>query len=188
MSRVEVMSGNSAVADELIASVLQTDGRNPDALLARAQRRVSQDQIDEAIQDLNVFVVAVARANQAKGSVLRANQVFEQGVDTLPQSELLTRQYEAFLRDVGDPGRIVSLYSDLTYAKPSSVRAWQAYSRVCAEFTAGCVERRLVRGIARARTRYSIDTLPGAPRRTGLFAQIAPDQICRSTGGICTDS
>ncbi|MEM9085898.1 MAG: hypothetical protein AAGB23_08245 [Pseudomonadota bacterium] len=198
MSRVETLKGNLAMADELIASVLERDRRNPDALLARAKQKIDAGEADAAIQDLNVVVsdapeeyrgyIALARANQAKGSVLRANQVFEQGVDFLPQSELLAAAYEAFLRETGDLSRIVSLYADLTYAKPSSIRAWEAYAKVCAEFKADCLGTRLESGLLNSRERYVIDLPPGTPRRTGLFAQIRAEQICRSTGGICTDS
>lgn len=197
MSRVKIMNGNLDKAEELIVSVLERDGRNPDALLARAKQKIDSGEIDAAIQDLNVVVsdtpeeyqgyIALARANQAKGSLLRANQVFEQGVDFLPQSELLAAEYEAFLRETGERSRIVSLYADLTYAKPSSIPAWEAYARVCDEFKTDCLGTRPASGLVNARTRYVIDLPPGTPRRTGLFAQIRPEQICRSTGGVCTD-
>lgn len=196
MARVALAQGRPKEADAMMSAALDADSRNPDALIARSRRRLSEGRIDAAIEDANIVVsdapqeyagyVALANAHLAKGSTARARQVYERGIDLLPQSELLARHYEAFLRKEGDRQRIVSVYGDLAAASPSSTRAWRLFGRVCEEFGDAVCQAEVLRGIASAKTRFVIDELPGTPRARGLFARITPEQICRSSGGVCT--
>lgn len=198
MARIALAQMDEKSADALAASVLAADPRNPDALVARALRRLAQGKIDAAIEDANIVVsdapqeygghAALANAHLAKGSKVRAQQIFERGIDLLPQSELLTERYEAFLRKVGQSSRIVSLYGDLAAAKPSSVKAWRQFGRVCAQFGDRVCHVKVQRGIANAARSFVIDEPPGTPRARGIFARITPEQICRSSGGVCTGS
>jgi predicted Zn-dependent protease len=112
--------------------------------------------------------------------------VFERGVDFLSQSQILAARYETFLRKAGDDARIVSLYGDLAAAKPSSRKAWQEFARVCDELGNRVCKARVERGLAAAAQSFVIDEPPGTPRARGLFARITPEQICRSSGGVCT--
>jgi len=198
MARVTLAQGNFAKADALIQSVFERDPRNPDTRVARSERRLSAGKIDAAIEDANVVVsdapqeyegyAALANALLAKGNEVRARQVFERGADSLPQSEILAKRYETFLRAIGDRARIVSLYGDLAAAKPSSVRAWTEFARVCREFGNRVCESKVERGLAGANRSFVIDEAPGTPRSRGLFSRITPEQICRSSGGVCTGS
>jgi tetratricopeptide (TPR) repeat protein len=196
VSRIALAEGRVQESDRHINAVIALDPRNPDALLARARLRLAAGKFDAAIEDANVVVsdapqeyagyAALANAHLAKGSEVRARQVFERGVDFLSQSELLAARYEAFLRKVGDRARIVSLYGDLATAKPSSEKAWQEFARVCEEFGNRVCKAKVERGLAVAGRSFVIDEPPGTPRARGLFARITPEQICRSSGGVCT--
>lgn len=195
-ARIALAEGRVQELDSRINSVLALDPRNPDALLARAERRLAARKFDAAIEDANIVVsdapqeyagyAALANAHLAKGSEIRARQVFERGVDFLSQSGVLAARYEAFLRKVGDRARIVSLYGDLATAKPSSEKAWQEFARVCEEFGNRVCKAKVERGLAAARRSFVIDDPPGTPESRGLFARITPEQICRSSGGVCT--
>ncbi|MDC8753612.1 tetratricopeptide repeat protein [Erythrobacter sp. sf7] len=195
-ARIALSEGRVQESDRLINAVLARDPRNPDALVARAERRLASGKIDGAIEDANIVVsdapqeyagyAALANAHLAKGSEVRARQVFERGVDFLSQSGILAARYEAFLRKVGDSARIVSLYGDLAMAKPSSEKAWQEFARVCEEFGNRVCKAKIERGLAAAKQSFVIDDPPGTPRARGLFARITPEQICRSSGGVCT--
>lgn len=198
MARTELARGKDRKAKAMADSVLASDPRNPDALLTRSRLRLAAGRIDAAIEDANVVVsdapqeyagyAALANAHSAKGGRLRARQVFERGIDFLPQSNLLATHYEDFLRTVGDRERVVSLYGNIASAKPSSMRAWRDYERVCQELGDSICERRVERGLQVAKTSFVIDEPPGTPRERGLFARITPEQICRSSGGVCTES
>ena len=195
-ARIALAEGRVQEADKQINAVLAVDPRNPDALIARAERRLAARKFDAAIEDANIVVsdapqeyagyAALANAYLAKGSEIRARQVFERGVDFLSQSELLAARYEAYLRKVGDSARIVSLYGDLAAAKPSSEKAWRQFARVCEEFGNRVCKAKIERGLAAAGRSFVIDEPPGTPRTRGLFARITPEQICRSSGGVCT--
>lgn len=196
MARIELAQRKPDDAEGLIEAVIARDPRNLDALIARSVRRLASRKIDAAIDDANVVVsdapqeyggyAALANAYLAKGSEVRARQIFERGIDFLPQSELLAERYETLLRQIGDHQRIVSLYADHALAKPSSKKAWQNFDRVCQEFGNGTCAVRVERGLANAARSFAIDEPPGTPRARGLFARITPEQICRSSGGVCT--
>jgi tetratricopeptide (TPR) repeat protein len=195
-ARIVLAQGRVQESDRGIDSVLALDPRNPDALVARAERRLATGRLDAAIEDANIVVsdapqeyagyAALANAHLANGSEVRARQVFERGVDFLSQSVILASRYEAFLRKVGDRARIVSLYGDLAAAMPSSERAWREFSRVCDEFGNQVCKAKVALGQAAAARRFVIDEPPGTPRARGLFSRITPEQICRSSGGVCT--
>lgn len=198
MARVLYAKGDVKRADVLVSRLLQMDPRNEDALLVRSARHLAGRRVDRAIEDANIIVsdspeeylgyVALSNAYIAKGSTLRARQIFERGLDFLPQSQMLADQYRKFLVGIGDTARVVSLYQDLAIAKPSSVATWAAFSRVCAEYGDEICAGKVAAGMARARSSFLIDEPPGTPRRRGLFARITPEQICATTGGICTGS
>jgi predicted Zn-dependent protease len=197
-SRIMLARGDTKTADRLAAAVLEQDPRNPDALLTRSARRLATGKVDAAIEDANVIVsdapqeymgyVALANAHSAKGNDLRARQVFERGVDALPQSRLLVEVYAHFLRRVGDAVRLKSLYADLAAATPSSVAVLRSLARVCAETRDAACSAKAARGLEFAGRSYLVDDPPGTPRARGLFARITPEQICRTTGGVCTAS
>lgn len=197
-ARILLAQGQKKAADRMAASVLELDPRNPDALLARSARRLATGKLEAAIEDANVIVsdapqeymgyVALANAHLAKGSPLRARQVFERGIDALPQSTLLIGEYEQFLRRLGDNARVRSLYADLAAAAPSSIKAVQSLARVCAEFDDQVCLTKATRGLDAARRSFVIDDVPGTPRARGIFSRITPEQICRTTGGVCTAS
>jgi len=197
-TRIKLGQGKTKEADQLAQAVLERDPRNPDALIARAQRRLANGDADAAIKDANVIVsdapqeyagyVALANAYRAKGSELRGRQVFERGVDSMPQSILLTQAYERFLRGSDNKARIISLYADLSAALPSSVRVQDSFLRVCAEFGDRACSAKAARGRDFALRSFLIDEPPGTPRARGLFSRITPEQICRTAGGICTVS
>ncbi|MEL6485682.1 MAG: tetratricopeptide repeat protein, partial [Pseudomonadota bacterium] len=195
-ARIALAQGRTQEADRYIDTTLGRDPRNPDALVARSGRRLEAGKIDQAIEDANIVVSyapqehagysALANAQFAKDNQLRARRVFELGMDFLPQSELLAERFESFLGKIGDGARIVSLYGELASAKPSSTKAWEEFARVCKEHGNRVCEAKVERGLARASQSFVIDKPPGTPRSRGLFSRITPEEICRSSGGVCT--
>jgi hypothetical protein len=101
---------------------------------------------------------------------------------------LLVEAYARFLRRVGDSVRLKSLYADLAAVAPSSVAVVQSLARVCAETRDPVCSAKAARGLDFARRSYLVDDPPGTPRARGLFSRITPEQICRTTGGVCTAS
>ncbi len=197
-ARILLAQGRGREAGKLADQVLTADPRQPDALLTRSALRLASGQTDAAIEDANVVVsdapqeyagyVALAKAQLATGSRLRARQVFERGINTLPQSALLAAAYEEFLRSEGDGARVLSLRADLAAASPSSLRAVRAYIAACGEFGTATCRNRGERAFALAARSFVIDQPPGTPRPKGMFARMTPEQVCNATGGVCTVS
>lgn len=197
-SRVALAQGNAKVAALLAQAVLESDPRNPDALLTRSALSLRKGKVDAAIEDANIVVsdapqeyagyVALAKAQLAKGSQLRARQVFERGIDALPQSRLLAAEYSHFLRRVADRSRLISLQAERVAAAPSSINAAQTYMAVCSDADDNACRAKAERAASVAARSLVIDDAPGTPKDRGLFSRITPEQICKATGGICTAS
>ena len=198
LSRIMLAEGNTRPAYEIADQILTDDPRNEDALLVRSARLTAEKKFDEAIADANVVVsdapqnvfgyVMLGNALSAKGNKVRARQVFEQGMDALPQSRILAQHYKERLLSWGDKKRIVSLDKEVAMASPSSMKSWNFFGESCSRFGDASCAKEAKQGLARARISFVVDDPPGTPRRRGLFARITPEKICATTGGICTES
>lgn len=197
-SRIMLAQGRSREAEQAAQDVLAFDPRNSDALLTRSAILLAKGETDRALEDANIVVsdapqeyagyVALAKAHVAKGSHVRARQVFERGIDALPQSGLLAAEYSSYLRRIGEQGRLVSLHADLVAAAPSSMKAARRYAAVCEVAGSAACRSRAEQAIRSASRSFVIDDAPGTPKDRGLFSRITPEQICRATGGVCTAS
>ena len=196
--RIMLEEGDTRAAYGIADQILKNDPRNEDALLVRSARFMAEKKFDEAIADANVVVsdapqnvfgyVMLGNALSAKGNKIRARQVFEQGIDALPQSRILAKHYKERLLGWGDKRRIVSLDKEVAMATPSSIKSWVIFADSCSRFGDGSCAKEANQGLARAKTSFVVDDPPGTPRRRGLFARITPEKICATTGGICTES
>lgn len=198
LARTLLVEGKTRPAYKIADQILQKDLRNEDALVVRSARFIAEKKLDEAIADANIVVsdapqnvygyVMLGKALFAKGNKIRARQVFEQGMDALPQSRTLARHYKEFLLSWGDTRRIVSLDKEVALASPSSIRSWAIFGESCSRFGDAICATEAKQGLSRAKMSFIVDDPPGTPRRRGLFARITPEKICATTGGICTDS
>lgn len=198
LARIMLAEGKKRRAYEIADQILENDPRNEDALLVRSARYIAEKKFDQAIADAsivasdapqNVFgYVMLGNALSSKGNKIRAKQVFEQGIDALPQSLILARHYKELLLSWGDTSRIVSLDKEVALASPSSVKSWTIFGDSCSRFGDAFCAKEAKQGLARAKLSFVVDDPPGTPRRRGLFARITPEKICATTGGICTES
>ena len=198
MARIMLVEGKTRLAYKIADQVLQKDLRNEDALLVRSARFIAEKKFDEAIADANVVVsdaplnvfgyVMLGKALSAKSNKIRSRQVFEQGMDALPQSRTLALHYKELLLAWRDTKRIVSLDKEVALASPSSIRNWAIFGESCSRFGDAVCVKEAKQGLSRAKMSFIVDDPPGTPRRRGLFARITPEKICATTGGICTDS
>jgi tetratricopeptide (TPR) repeat protein len=196
-ARILLDLGRNQEAYANAAAVLREDTRNEDALLVRSAHAMSQKNYDRAIEDANVVVsdaplnpmgyVALAQAHFAKGTTIRARQIYEKGLDALPQSLLLASYYQTFLRKLGDTARLISVAREVAVASPSSNKAWSHYLALCQRYADSGCSGPASAGLVQARKSYVVDEPPGTPRRRGLFARITPEKLCSTTGGICTE-
>ena len=197
-ARVMLARGNYRTAFAVAKYVLKGDPRNEDALLVHSAQSIAQRRFRDAIEDASVAVsdspqnpiayAQLAKAYAAKGNDVRARQVFEQGMDALPQSRLLASLYKKFLLKWGDEERALSIDKDVALASPSSTKSWTTFFQTCSRSRDTACGKVARDGLARAKLSFLVDDAPGMPRRRGLFARITPEKICATTGGICTES
>jgi tetratricopeptide (TPR) repeat protein len=196
-ARILLALGKKEDAYAMAGKVLMEDKKNDDALLVRSEQYLAAKQYEKALEDANIAAtdapenaaahIALAKAYIALGHNIRARQIYERGIDILPQSMPLVESYRKFLATLGDKDRIISLSREFALASPSSIKAWNIFAASCSEFGDARCAGQVQRGLAIARKSYFIDEPPGTPRQRGLFARIAPDQNCNKTGGACPD-
>ena len=190
--------GNYRTAFAIARDVLEDDPRNEDALLVQSAQSLAHQRFRDAIEDASVVVsdspknpiayAQLAKAYAAEGNDVRARQVFEQGMDALPQSGLLASHYKRLLLKWGDEERALSIDKEVALASPSSTKSWTMFLQTCTRSRDTACGKVARDGLARAKMSFLVDDAPGTPRRRGLFARITPEKICAPTGGICTES
>jgi len=198
LAKIELASKNEKGAYSLAAEVLDIDPTHEDALIVRSQQALAKGDLGRATRDASLAVsnspqdyeayVQLADAYMGSRNLVRARQTYENGLDALPQSFPLAIAYERFLRKIDDKGRILTVYSELAIATPSSTRAWRSFARVCFQSDGKECAAKADKGLFRAQRSFMIDDIPGSPKRRGLFARITPERVCAITGGVCTDS
>jgi tetratricopeptide (TPR) repeat protein len=196
-ARIALARGEKKAAYAMANRILKIDARNEDALLVKSAENLANGQLDRAIENANIAVsdapenimgyAILAEAHNAKGNPIRARQIFEQGMDIMPQNMALAAQYKKMLTIWGDTSRIVSLDRDVALANPSSIAAWSVYAQSCSIYGDSQCATMASNGLTKAKTRFMIDDPPGTPSRKGLFSRITPKEICAVAGGLCTD-
>ncbi len=173
--------GNMDVVRDTLPAVLKDDPENVDGLLLQsllheragrldlaleaAQRAMNSDQTNP-----ETYIVQ-ARLQARSGAAWRAGQIFEEGLQQMPQNFPLIEGYTQFLHDSGNKSRAVSVSRAFARGLPSSVLAWEIMARQCGWTDNAACAAEASAGKAAAATRYSVDDRPGAPPDRGLLGK-----------------
>jgi predicted Zn-dependent protease len=179
--RAAMKLGNVPDLRSLNDQVLDRDAENVDALLLRAEfeeRDGHRDLAIEAVQralnadktDPEVYVM-LAELHARAGAKARAQQVFEDGLQQMPQDFLLVQHYTQFLHQSGNKSRAVSVSRAFARALPSSAKAWTIMAQQCAWAADAACAAEAAAGRTAAPTRYRVDDPPGTPPDRGLLGK-----------------
>ncbi|MBO9581947.1 MAG: hypothetical protein J7498_13730 [Sphingobium sp.] len=179
--RAQARLGDAAEARRLNDRILERDGENVDALLLRAAFEEQDGHRDRAIESvqraLNVdqtnpeIYVTLAALNARTGDKGRAQQLFEEGLQQMPQDFLLIQHYTQFLHQSGNRSRAVSVSRAFARALPSSVKAWTIMAQQCAWAADAACAAEAAAGRTAAATRFGVDEPPGAAPDRGLLGK-----------------
>jgi len=179
--RASLGLGREQDARNETALILKRDPDNVDALLLRAEFEKRAGNLGLAIEaaqralnsdhtDPEVYVV-LAELQAKAGAAWRAAQIFEDGLQQLPQNYLLIEHYTQFLHESGNKSRAVSVTRDFARALPSSVRAWTVMAQQCSWASDAACAAEAAAGREAAAKRYRLDDPPGAPPDRGLLGK-----------------
>ena len=166
--------GQSEKAGRIANDILARDTNNADALLLRSELSLRKRDFRQAVNDAQLVVrdnpeneegyIALAKAFDLKGEKWHARQIFESGVNTLPQNLVLVSRFVDFLFLIDDKKRAMSAAQEFTDANPASLRGWDLLASVCTRLDDENCMARAQAGRTRALTIYEIDERPGTER------------------------
>lgn len=179
--RAQLKLGNLPDLRTLNDKILDRDKENVDALLLRAAIEEQDGHRDRAIEAtqraLNVdqtnpeIYVTLAELNAKSGDKARALQIFEEGLQQMPQDFLLIQHYTQFLHQSGNKSRAVSVSRAFARALPSSAKAWTIMAQQCAWAADVACATEAAAGRTAAATRFTVDVPPGAAPDRGLLGK-----------------
>ncbi|MBN8820108.1 MAG: tetratricopeptide repeat protein [Sphingomonas sp.] len=181
-ARLLFAQGRESEARAQVDALLKKDENDVDALLLRSRFALADRKLGVALEaaqlartndPLNPETYTVlAGIYRAQGNELRARQIFEEGLKSVPQNFYILEAYTQYLHQLGDTGRAVSAARSFARDLPSSERAWSFLRTQCERAgDAGCLQTATT-GLENAKTSYLVDDLPGTPADRGLFGRL----------------
>lgn len=162
-------------------ALLEQDTENVDALLLRARYAQRRGDMRAALEAAQLALandprnpdsyIMVAQLYRAQEQDWRARQIYEEGLNQLPQNFPLVQSYMQYLHELGDRGRVGSVARNFARALPSSEKAWGQLLAQCRATRDETCTRVAQNGLENARTSYLVDDPPGEPADRGLFGR-----------------
>lgn len=161
--------------------VISTDDTNCEALTAMAEWNLGQGKIDAAV--IPAQVVATQCRDRIDGFLIlmdayqRANRapaverVSRDGISAHPLDARLTSRFADWLLKRGRGEAAVAAARRLTTVAPSRESSWRVLASVCQRAGNSVCAGDAARGLARAKTIYQIDPLPGVRPPDPLFGR-----------------
>ncbi|WP_133365822.1 tetratricopeptide repeat protein [Qipengyuania sediminis] len=161
--------------------IAEKDQTNCEALTAIAEHELAKGRVDAAV--IPAQVVATQCRDRIDGYVILADayarakrpaaveRVSRDGIDAHPLDPRLTRRFAEWLVARGRAASAVAAARRLTTVTPSRESSWRVLASVCQRANNSVCAGDAARGLARARTTYQLDPLPGVRRPDPLFGR-----------------
>lgn len=179
-ARLQVRRGDARGADAARA-ILEDDDTNCEALTAMAEWHLARGQVDAAVIPAQVVAtqcrdridgyVVLANAYQRAGRAPAVERVSRDGIEAHPLDPRLTSRFADWLLARGRPESAVAAARRLTTVAPSRESSWRVLTSVCQRAKNTVCAGDGARGLARAKTVYQLDPLPGVRPPDPLFGR-----------------
>lgn len=161
--------------------VIGVDETNCEALTAMAEWNLQREKIDAAVIPAQVVAtqcrdridgyVLLAQAYQKANRPPAVERVSRDGIEAHPQNPRLTRLFADWLLSRGREESAVAAARRLTNVAPSRESSWRIFASVCQRAGNSVCAADAARGLARAKTVYQLDPLPGVRPPDPLFGR-----------------
>lgn len=179
-ARIQLRRGDPAGV-QAAGGVIAADNTNCEALTAMAEYNVSQSKIDAAVMPAQVVAtqcrdridgyVILANAYQRADRAPAVERVFREGVDAHPLDPRLTARFADWLLKRGRGESAVAAARRLVTVAPSRESGWRVFASTCQRAKNTVCAGDAARGLARAKTVYQLDPLPGVRAPDPLFGR-----------------
>ena len=180
LARLQVRRGDARGATAAQA-ILKDDDTNCEALTAIAEWNLRLGKVDAAV--LPAQVAATQCRDRIDGYVILSNayrranrapaveRVSREGIDAHPLDPRLTGRFAEWLLSRGRAEAAVAAARRLTTVAPSRASSWRVLAQVCQRAGNSACAGDAARGLAKARTTYQLDPLPGVRAADPLFGR-----------------
>lgn len=161
--------------------ILAEDETNCEALTALAEHHLAGGRIDAAVVPAQVAAtqcrdridgyVILADAYQRANRPAAVERVSRDGIEAHPLDPRLTRRFAEWLAARGRASSAVAAARRLTIVAPSRESSWRILADTCRRADNSVCAGDAARGLARARTMFQLDPLPGVRRPDPLFGR-----------------
>lgn len=179
-ARVRVRRGDARGA-EAAQRILDKDSSNCEALGAVAEWRLARGQTQAAVIPAQIVAaqcldridgyLILARAYQKENRPAAIERVFRDGVDAHPLDTGMSRAFAEWLLSRGRDSSAVGAARRLTTLAPSRESSWRLFADICRRADNSICAGDAARGLARAKTAYQLDPLPGVRAADPLFGR-----------------
>ncbi len=162
-------------------AIVGADNTNCEALTAMAEWNLGQGKIDAAVLAAQVVAtqcrdridgfVILANAYQRAGRAPAVERVSREGIDAHPLNPRLTSRFADWLFTRGRAESAVAAARRLTTVAPSRESSWRVLASVCQRAKNSVCAGDAARGLAKAKTTYQLDALPGVRPPDPLFGR-----------------
>ncbi len=138
--RLLLTTKNTQEADGLIEEIIQKDNKNTDALMLRANRRISKNELDGAIEDLRAVLgeqprsipalLMLSRAHELSGSIELADERLAVAAKTAKYAPNVGLRYVRFLMTRGFSERAEDVAQQVLARAPQNIQALTVMARI----------------------------------------------------------
>lgn len=180
VARIQIRRGEPAGV-AAAGRVIGQDSTNCEALTGMAEFNLAAGKVDAAVLAAQVVAaqcrdridgfLILSRAYQSANRAPAVERVSRDGIEAHPLNPRMTRSFADWLLARGRGESAVSVARRLTTVAPSRESSWRVLAAVCQRAGNSICAGDAARGLARARTTYQLDPLPGVRPPDPLFGR-----------------
>lgn len=179
-TRIQIRRGDERAVPSARA-IVEADKTNCEALSAMAEWHLARGRSDAAV--IPAQVVATQCRDRIDGFVILANayqranrppaveRAWRDGIDAHPQNPQLARLFGQWMLSRGRSESAIATARRLTTVAPARESSWRVLAALCQRARDTVCAGDAARGLARAKTNYQLDPLPGVRPPDPLFGR-----------------
>lgn len=181
-ARIAIAEGRTAEGLSAARKILADDKTQCDALLASASAQISardqtgaviaaQRAVAECPDDPGAYL-HLAASHRAQKNTSAEFRALDAGLTAMPHDLTIATAYFNRAAETGDPALALGVARRMTRAAPAVSDGWSMLARACALVRDDACARQAQAGLAKSKTNYVLDPLPGELRTGSVLGRL----------------